>query len=349
MPPPSKHAQQVLQDWQMGHADLQPIQMGHINETYLVQNGTQRYVLQRLNPIFKAEIHLDIDRITQHLMAQGMATPRLVPTRANTLWTHDVDRGVWRLQTYMPGHVFTQATDAKMCQAAGYHLGRFHRALGNLTHTFAAARLGVHDTQRHLDGLREALVVHRKHVAYGQVAPLADALLAAAEKLPAVSQLAPRLVHGDPKISNFIFDPQGAVSCLIDLDTLGAMAVPLELGDAFRSWCNPNGEGREVSRFMLDWFTAGLKGYAAGAAGLLGADEIALLPDAVGIISVELAARFLRDALEERYFGWDTGRYAAAWEHNLVRARSQWTLAQAYAEVRGAAADIVGECFTEAV
>lgn len=347
--PPSMHAQHVLHDWDMANAPLTPIAMGHINETYAVQATRGRYILQRLNPIFRPEVHHDIDAITRHLAAAHLCTPKLIPTKAGTLWTTDVDEGVWRLQTFMPGVVFDKATSAPMCAAAGAHLGRFHKVLSTVAHTFMAPRLGVHDTSRHVLGLQEALLVHRGHAAYAQVAPLADALLGAAAELPPMHQLPARIVHGDPKVSNFVFSADGQASCLIDLDTLGTMAVPLELGDAFRSWCNPNGEGQGQSTFEMAWFEAGLSGYAQGAAGLLTLEEIALLPAAVATISVELAVRFLRDALEERYFGWDKTRFAAAWEHNLVRAKSQWALACNYRSQQAQADAIVGKVFATAV
>ena len=43
-------------------------------------------------------------------------------------------------------------------------------------------------------------------------------------------------------------------------------------------------------------------------------------------ISLELSARFLADALNENYFNFDDARFAAAGEHNLHRARGQWSL-----------------------
>ncbi|MBL8945157.1 MAG: hypothetical protein JNK45_18470, partial [Myxococcales bacterium] len=42
--------------------------------------------------------------------------------------------------------------------------------------------------------------------------------------------------------------------------------------------------------------------------------------------TLELAARFAADALRERYFGWDASRFPARGEHNLVRAKGQWSL-----------------------
>ena len=73
-------------------------------------------------------------------------------------------------------------------------------------------------------------------------------------------------MHGDPKINNLLFDAAtGRALCFIDLDTLGRMPLPLELGDAFRSWCNPAGEDNRQSAFALDLFAAAVDGYAAGA------------------------------------------------------------------------------------
>jgi Ser/Thr protein kinase RdoA (MazF antagonist) len=342
------HATSVLGAYGLVDATLVPITVGHINETYAVHSRARRAILQRLNPIFKPEVHHDIEAITEHLERAGLTTPRLIRTRAGDLWTTDAAGGVWRMQTFIEGEVFAHPHSAGMCEAAGSLLGRFHRALVGVEHTFQAPRFGVHDTARHLAGLREALEAHRTHAAYDQVAPLAEDLLRRADSLPSMEGLPARIVHGDPKLSNFIFAQDGSARALIDLDTLAPMAVPLELGDAFRSWCNPNGEGEGESVFMLDWFVAGLQGYARAMGQVLTRPEVALLPVSVEVIAVELAARFARDALEERYFGWDRTRFHAAWEHNLVRTRSQAGLARSVAAQRQSAEDAVARLFPQA-
>ena len=51
-------------------------------------------------------------------------------------------------------------------------------------------------------------------------------------------------------------------------------------------------------------------------------------------ISLELAARFAADALNESYFGWNPERFAGRGEHNLVRARGQLSLHRAFVETR---------------
>jgi Ser/Thr protein kinase RdoA (MazF antagonist) len=137
-----------------------------------------------------------------------------------------------------------------------------------------------------------------------------------------------RHAHGDLKASNVLFDERGKGLCLVDLDTLAHMAWPFEMGDAIRSWCNPRREDEPGAGIELDLYEAALAGYREGAERLeLSPTEIELLPRGVLTIAVELALRFLTDALEERYFSFDPARYATQGEHNLARAKGQIELA----------------------
>jgi hypothetical protein len=60
-------------------------------------------------------------------------------------------------------------------------------------------------------------------------------------------------------------------------------------------------------------------------------------------IAAELCLRFLTDALEERYFGFDASRFATRGEHNLARARGQLELAKSLVAQLDAAERIVRE------
>jgi hypothetical protein len=132
---------------------------------------------------------------------------------------------------------------------------------------------------------------------------------------------------------------------MIDLDTLTRMPLPLELGDAFRSWCNPRGEDYSHSSFSLELFAAAISGYASGARGFIGPAEWHSIVPATQTIYVELAARFGADALNENYFGWDPGRFASRSEHNQVRAESQLTAAGSLGAQREQAEAIVMAAF----
>ena len=327
---------EALDRWDLAEAAASPITEGHINRTFLVQaEDNKRYVLQRLSPIFGAEVNLDLQAITECLDQAGLTTPRLAPTMDGGQWHTAADGGVWRLMTFVPGHTVERVDSAARCRSAGRFLGRFHRALWHCEHTFEHQRAGVHDTPRHLAALKQALVAHPSHRAWPQVEPVARRILLAAGCLTLPRDLPLRVVHGDPKITNVIFDDaSGEAVCLVDLDTLARMPLALELGDALRSWCSPLGEEREGT-LEMDYVEAALTGYAGAVGQLPQHAEREAIPAAVELIAVELAARFCADALQERYFGWDSARFSSASEHNLARARSQIFLAESAREQMG--------------
>ncbi len=75
-------------------------------------------------------------------------------------------------------------------------------------------------------------------------------------------------------------------------------------------------------------FSSAIVGYAGEAKGLLAEDEWRKIPAATLTITVELAARFCADALNESYFGWDATRFGSASDHNQARTRNQLELAR---------------------
>jgi len=334
-------AAQVLAAYGLRGAELSRIPAGLINKTYLVRSDAARFVLQWVNPIFGPEVHDDIEAVTSHVERAGIVTPRLVRTRAGELWTRDAEGGVWRLLTYVDGEMFERATSAKQCLEAARLVGRFHKAASTLDYTFKHQRLGVHDTPRHLAKLRDALVTEAGHARYADVRPIAVEILERAAALPPLHELPKRVVHGDLKLSNIMFGADGRAVALVDLDTVARMPLPVELGDAWRSWCNPRGEDDPAACLEMPHLDAALEGYAESARGLLTKEEREALPEAIEMIALELAARFCADALLESYFGWDATRFASQSEHNLVRARSQLSLARSLARARPRISELV--------
>jgi Ser/Thr protein kinase RdoA (MazF antagonist) len=336
-----------LSHWGRADARVEPCGRGLINQTYAVideHGGTS--ILQRVNAIFDPGIHHNILAVTEQLEHAGLTTPRLLPTLDGTPWLQ-LDGAVWRLQTAITGVSFDALADAEQARAAGEFVGRWHAALAELEHEFVALRVGVHDTARHLATLRGALAGGQAHRLYDEVAPLGEALLDAAASLASLPDCPARVAHGDLKINNLMFagsDAAGRVRprALIDLDTVAPMPLAHELGDALRSWCNRADENEPEARFDLELFAASLAGWQQGFGEQPSAAEREALLLGPEWISLELACRFAADALLEVYFGWDPARFVGRGEHNLARARGQWSLHRAIAATRSERGRLLG-------
>jgi len=322
-------------------ASVTPIPGGLINRTYLVEVPGGRAVLQRVSPIFSPAIQHNIRAVTLRLEAAGLVTPRLIPTydgrlflaaeEPSVLEAGGSDSGVWRMLSYVPGATFDVVASTGQTYAAGALIARFHRALAGIPHTFDGLRVGVHDTRRHLARLQEAVAAYEGHRLARHVGALATAIAAGAEALPPLPDLSPTICHGDLKFNNILFagahapDSERAL-CLIDLDTVGPLSLAYELGDAWRSWCNRAGEDAAVAQLDLEIFRASLDGYRDGLGASLDSDARRALLLGPEWVSLELSARFAADALAESYFGWDAARFPGRGEHNLLRARGQWSV-----------------------
>lgn len=306
-----------------------PFGAGLINSTFLVEGLRGPAIVQRLHPVFAGVVNEDIDAVTAHLERKGLVTPRPIRTDEGALWVDDERGRPWRALTFIEGTSAVRVESAAVARGGGALVARFHAAVADLTHEYRHVRAGAHDRSKHLAALERALSDHRGHRLFSEVAALADSLFAEAERLPDIAAmgLLQRHCHGDLKISNMLFRGDEGV-CLVDLDTLGRMAWPYEMGDAMRSWCNPRGEDDARGTLDARLFEAALEGYGSVArpVGLLSAEEARSIVSGVLAICLELSARFLADALNEAYFGFDAGRYATRGEHNLVRGAGQWRL-----------------------
>lgn len=318
---------------------------GNINVTLLVTTGRRSFVLQRINrqvftdPIAVAE---NFARVTQHLadrqgqQGRGYQFAALLPTREGRAWYRDDSGEVWRAQSYLPGRPLAGIGCGEQAREIGLALGRFHHLIGDLAVDSLQEPLpGFHVLPGYLQefdrladriekirdaDLQKCLTVVER---YRDLAPV---LQQACEQ----GILARRLIHGDPKVDNFLFDTgQGRVLGLIDLDTVGPGLLHYDLGDCLRSCCNRGGEGGDPLqvRFDMDACRNFLSGYNLEMGGSLTRADREYIYEAVLLISYELGLRFLTDHLRG-----DTYFKVRREGENLQRALVQFTLVERIAE-----------------
>ena len=340
--------ERALAEFELADPRVERIPIGLIHESFAVRDGPVEYVLQHVSPIFATGIHDNIRAVTEHLHARGIATPLLVPTRSGALFADLGEEGRWRLLTRLPGVVSDTCGGPDQARAAGALVARFHGALSDLDWAFRRLGIELHETEAHLAALETAVEAHRAHALHAPVGRLTDEILAAARRGARLEGLPARVAHGDLKFNNVLF--AGAAGRarvqavgLIDLDTVSRLPLWAELGDAWRSWCNRNGEDAEEAAFDLALFHAGAEGYLEALPFPLSPQERLSLADGLERIALELAARFAADALAERYFGWDPKRFESRGHHNLVRARGQLSLYRQARATRDERLRILGE------
>jgi len=295
-----------------GDAVIEPLAGGLINQTFVVRRERPIAVLQQLHRVFDPVVNEDIDAVTAHVAAKGVATPRVVRTLDGRLC---VDR--WRALTWIDGETVHKVPSPAYAEAGGALVGRWHRAVADLRHDYRFVRPGVHDTAAHFARLEAA-------GGDAEARALALEVLSAAADLPALPEVPLRHCHGDLKISNVLFGAGPVGVALVDLDTVQWGSIAFELGDALRSWCNPRGEDAGSVVFDREVFAAAMRGYASEVA----LSEVERTAVVLGLetVCLELASRFALDVVVDSYFGWDPSRFPSRRAHNLVRARGQLAL-----------------------
>jgi len=297
-------------------AGVEPYGGGLINATFLVTTEDARYILQRINDAVFPEperIMSNLSVLAGHVAAHaesGLRIPALIAAWDGRSFVRDGQGGFWRLMEFIPNTQGLARIDGpEQAREVGRILGRFHALVSDLPVDQLAVTLpGFHVTPGYLERFEQVLAactsVHP--AALSRAIAYVTARQAQVDVLEAARQggyLPVRVIHGDPKLDNILFDRvTGRAVSLIDLDTVQAGLVHYDIGDCLRSCCGRSGRSNGI-RFDLDLCRAILDAYTNEIGALLDTTEIELLFDAIRLIPFELALRFLTDHLEgDRYF-----------------------------------------------
>jgi hypothetical protein len=340
---------------------VSPLGEGFINDTYIVD--TQRaikFVLQRKNgQIFKNIPGMvdNICKVTSHIRMKALVqgddlfrcTIKLYPAyNDGKFYYMDDDQSYWVCMYYIPDtRCYDTASSPQLAYAGGAGIGQFQEQVVDFTGDLAEVLPGFHDIRYRFMQWDTALAENRA----GRAKELAREIdwieqrkteMLAFKTLIENKTIPARISHNDTKISNILFDQNGEVLCVIDLDTLMKSSVLYDFGDAIRSYTNTAAEDEAQTESVAmhpEFFKEYTRGYLSFAR-FLTEPEVEWLAFAAKYITFEQVLRFLMDYIDgDSYY---KIRYPA---HNLVRTHAQYALLQSMEKAYHYMQDVVSEIF----
>ncbi|MFA6162637.1 MAG: phosphotransferase [Methylobacter sp.] len=309
---------------------------GLINDTFLIATETSPFVLQRINRgVFPApeQIMANLITINQHIAQKISATvklqiPEIIKTLDDSTFYQDENGDCWRALSFIGDTESLEAIgNISDAEQAGFALGHFHRLVSDLDPLLLYDTLpGFHITPEYLKHYHQVLKQSVKPEPSDESRYCAEFIAKfqyIADDLESAKQqglLSLRVIHGDPKLNNFLFDKHSKkIVSIVDLDTVKPGLVHYDIGDCLRSCC----QTFEPVGFNLDICAALLKSYLTEAGAFFTEQDYHYLYPAIQLIPFELGLRFYTDYLEgNRYFK------VTEPEQNLRRAADQFRLCE---------------------
>nr|WP_225587319.1 aminoglycoside phosphotransferase family protein [Methylomonas fluvii] len=308
---------------------------GLINDTYLVtSNNGSRFVLQGLNGRVFPEperVIANLQRLNRHIGSQRAADvhlqiPVMLPTLEGSASYRDDSGQVWRaLQLIEPAESREHISNSAEASQVGFALAHFHKLCANLPATELHDTLpGFHITPSYFETYRQRLAQPLQVIVDAAFNQCRDFIDRMQQQIPVLEhakqrgELRERVIHGDPKLNNFLFEPgSDRIVSLIDLDTVKPGLVHYDIGDCLRSCChNPSNNEFDLARCQTI-----LESYLQEAGEFFTANDYDYLYPAIWLIPFELGLRFFSDYLDgNQYFKVSTPR------QNLERAQALFDL-----------------------
>ena len=323
--------------------EVKPLGEGLINDTFKVYVNdceTPKYVLQRINNAIFQDVDLlqdNIEKVTNHIRKKlieknetdiDRKVLNFIKTKDDKRFYFDGEK-YWRLMVFISDSYTYQAVTPEYSYTAGLAFGEFQSMLSDIEETLGETIPSFHNIELRLSQLCEAVendVVGRvKEVRYylDEIEKRAE-VMCRGEQLYREGKLPKRICHCDTKVNNMLFDEDGNVLCVIDLDTVMPSFIFSDFGDFLRSAANTGAEDdKDLNNidFNMEIFEAFTKGYLEGTKSFLLPIEKENLTYAAKLFPYMQTVRFLAD-----YINGDTYYKIQYPEHNLVRTKAQWRL-----------------------
>jgi Ser/Thr protein kinase RdoA (MazF antagonist) len=322
-----------------------PLGAGHINDSFLVKTKEEDkpdYLLQRINHHIFKDVELlqnNILHVTNHirkkLQEKGASDIErkaltIIPAKDGKLFYFDGEN-YWRIYLFISGGKSYEAITPELAYEAGKAFGEFQAYLADIPEKISETIPNFHNMEFRLEQFREALA----NDAAGRVASnraIIDEIesraeeMCKAERLGREGVLPKRINHCDTKVNNVLFDANGHILCVVDLDTVMPGYVLSDFGDFIRTGANTGAEDDDNLDNVsvdLDIFAAYARGYLETAGNFLLPIEIENLPFGARLLTYMQTVRFFTD-----YLNGDTYYKIHFPEHNLQRTKAQLKLLQ---------------------
>ena len=323
---------------------VKPLGNGLINDTYKVamnEEDAPAYVLQRINNAIFKDVELlqsNIEAVTAHLRKKleekqvadiDRRVLHFIKSETGKTYWREADDTYWRMMRFIPDAFTYETVNEKYSHAAGLAFGEFEAALVDLPQQLGETIPDFHNMELRARQLKEAVQnnpVKRLSVVESMVEELNRNMeeMCKAEQLHRDGKLPKRICHCDTKVNNMMFDADGNILCVIDLDTVMPSYVFSDYGDFLRTGANFTAEDDPNLAnvgFNMDIFKAFTKGYLTSAGAFLTPIEREHLPFAAKLFPFMQCVRFLTD-----YINGDVYYKIKYPEHNLDRAKNQLAL-----------------------
>ena len=244
-------------------AAIQPLGNGLINDTYKIMTVGQeqpKYVLQHINDKVFTDVEMlqrNIEIVTDHIRrkyeAAGMSDidRRVLHfVKADTGKTYvKVGEEYWRVMDFIADSVTQEAVTPQSAYDAGRSFGDFESLLADVQEPIGEIIPNFHNIEFRLQQLDEAIAADpvgrmKDLEVQDYVKKIKDLAyeMCVSERLYREGKLPKRICHCDTKVNNMLFDKNGNVLCIIDLDTVMPSFVFSDFGDFLRSAANTGAE-----------------------------------------------------------------------------------------------------------
>ena len=323
---------------------VEPMGEGFINDTFIIRtqgNDVPDYLLQRKNKRIFTNVPAmmeNIQKVCTHIKSKVIAkngdpmreAMTVIPATDGNLYFMDEEGEYWAVCVFIKDTIAYQAAKTpELAYQGGKGIGLFQSMVSDLKEPLTDILPGFHNIRYRFNQWDAVLAkdpVGRKAKLAKEISWIEsrrDEMLNF-WKLVESGEIPTRVTHNDTKINNILFDLNGDVLCVIDLDTVLNSTCLNDYGDAMRSYTNTGQEDDEnldAVSCNLAIFEGFTKGYLSQAIGFLTETELEYLAFSAKYITYEQVLRFLMD-----YIDGDNYYKIKSPEHNYQRTLAQYKL-----------------------